>query len=165
MNTHYVDIVDDNDIVLKSVPWEEMHKNALLHRVANVLVFNSKGELFVHKRSRNLPLHPSVYDAKFGGIADSGESYDSCAVRELEEEAGISGAKLQYLFDYKYRSKDVNTNAKVYRCIYDGKLKLQESEIEHGRFMTLAEITEMIKKGEMTPSVKIVMDKLKAISQ
>ena len=164
MNTNYVDIVDENDNVLRQVPWREMHDNGLLHKVGNVLLFNSRGELFVHKRSANLPLHPSLYDAKFGGIVDAGEGYDKCAKRELKEEAGVENVELEYLFDYKFRSKKVNTNAKVYRCVYDGELKLQEEEIEHGRFMTIPEILKMVKEGRMTPSVQIVMDKLRDLN-
>lgn len=152
MTDEMIDVVDDKDKVVRQVKWGEMHRNALIHRAANVLVFNSKGELFVHKRNSKLPLYPGMYDVKVGGIAKAGESYEEAAKRELEEEAGIKNTKLKYLFSIKFRSSKDNNNRKVFRCVYDGKIKRQPEEVESGRFMAVDEAKKMMADGKLSPS-------------
>ncbi len=151
-----VDIVNEQDNVIGQATWEEMHRMALLHRSANILVFNSKGELFVHKRAAGLALYPGMHDVKFGGIARAGESYEDCAKRELKEEAGIEKAKLEFLFPLRFRSGNNNNNRKVYRTVYDGIIKLQKEEVESGSFMTLDEAKKMLADGKLSPSAEFV---------
>lgn len=152
MKGELIDIVDDDDNVTGQATWEEMHKKSLTHRSANVFVFNSKGELFMHKRARGLPLYPGMHDVKIGGIAKAGESYWEAAKRELEEEAGIKDTNLEYLFSIKFRSKNNNNNREVFRCVYDGKIKLQPEEVENGRFITIEEANKMMAEGKLSPS-------------
>lgn len=152
MKEDIIDIVDDEDNVLRQATWKDMHEKSLFHRAANIFVFNSKGEIFVHRRNRNLPLYPGMFDVKAGGTVHSGESYEDCAKRELREELGIENAKLEYLFDLKFRSAHDNNNRKVYKCLYDGKIKLQEEEVEEGRFITIATAKKMLEEGKVSPS-------------
>ncbi len=152
MSNELIDVVDDEDNVLRQVTWREMHEKSLLHRSANIFVFNSKGMIFLHRRNRNLPLYPGMYDVKVGGIVQAGESYEDAALREMKEEAGIENVKLEYLFDLKFRSRQNNNNRKVYRCVYDGKITLQKEEVESGSFITIAEAKKMLDSGKLSPS-------------
>ena len=152
MREELVDIVDDDDNVVRQATWKEMHENSLLHRSANIFVFNSRGMIFLHKRNRNLSLYPGMHDVKAGGVVRAGESYEEAARRELKEELGIEGAKLEYLFSLEFRSPHNNNNRKVYRCIYDGKITLQKEEVESGKFVTMAEAERMLGEGKLSPS-------------
>lgn len=152
MTEELIDIVDDNDAVIRQATWQEMHSKGLLHRSANVFVFNSKGELYVHKRATGLSLYPGMYDVKLGGIVRAGESYEDAALREIKEEAGMENVQLKYLFSVKFRSEHNNNNRKVYRCVYDGKITLQKEEVESGRFMTIDEARKMMAEGKLSPS-------------
>lgn len=147
-----IDIVDDNDKVVRQAVWKKMHDKGLIHRAANVFVFNSKGEVFVHKRAVKLTLYPGMYDVKMGGVVKAGESYEAAALREIKEEAGIENVRLKYLFSMKFRSKENNNNRKVFGCVYDGKIKLQPEEVENGRFMTVDEAKKMMADGKLSPS-------------
>ena len=156
MKEELIDIVDDDDNIIRQATWDEMHKKGLTHRSANVFVFNSKGEIFVHKRAKNLALYPGIHDVKMGGIAKAGESYEDAAKRELKEEAGIENTKLNYLFSFKFRGKQNNNNRKVFKCVYDGKMKLQKEEVESGKFMTIAEAEKIREEGKLSPSADAV---------
>ncbi len=158
MKEELIDIVDDDDKVIGKATWKGMHEKSLLHRSSNVFVFNSKGELFVHRRASSLQLYPGMYDVKMGGVVRAGESYEEAAKRELEEEAGIKNAELEYLFSIKFRSDRNNNNRKVYRCVYDGKIKLQPEELESGRFMTVDEAKKMMADGKLSPSAVHVFE-------
>ena len=46
-----LDVVDINDRVIGVKTRGEIHAKGLMHRAVHILVFNSKGELFIQKRS------------------------------------------------------------------------------------------------------------------
>ncbi len=144
--------VDEKDNVIHEAPWEEVVENGWIYRTANILLFNSKGRLYVHKRTTWMPLYPDMYDVKFGGVVKAGETYEKAAARELQEEAGVGNVKLKFLFRLKFRSTQSNCNRKVYKCTYDGKIKLQREEVESGKFMTLAEAKKLLSSGKLSPS-------------
>lgn len=150
--TEMIDIVDENDKVIGKATWKEAQEKGLIFRSANSIVLNTKGQIFVHKRSKNLLTFPGMYDVKFGGIVNLGESYEEAAMRELKEEAGIKNPKLEFLFPLKFRMGRYKNNRKVFQCVYDGKLKLQKEEIEEGTFMTIRDIEKLMKEGKLSPS-------------
>jgi len=65
----YVDIVDENDRIIKCVTRKEMRKNGLRHRGTAILVFNSHGQLFVHKRTITKDIFPGFYDIAVGELS------------------------------------------------------------------------------------------------
>src|SRR5207237_10724606 len=84
------DVVNDRDEVIARKPRGEIHRLKLKHRAVHVLVFNSRGELFLQKRSMKKDCFPGAWDSSASGHLDSGETYGACAVRELREEIGLA---------------------------------------------------------------------------
>lgn len=152
--TEYLAIADDDDNVLGKATYDERKAKSLTSRAANVLVFNSKGELFMHKRSLSLDLYPGMWDVKFGGFVRYGESYEAAALRELNEEAAITGAALIEVFRMKSRRPENRTNRKVFKCTYNGKITLDPAEVAEGKFVTVKEAERMMKKGKLSPSAQ-----------
>lgn len=148
----FIDIVDESDAVIRSVPWKEIMENSLLHRTSNTMVFNSKAELFVHMRATHLKLYPGLWDVKFGGSVRSGESYEEAAKRELFEEAGITGAKLSLMFKLRSNRKENNVHRSVFKCFYNSPITLDSSEVAEGRFMGIGEVREFLAEGKLSPS-------------
>src|SRR4029079_19384427 len=89
MTDEIFDVVNERDEVVGRAPRAEVHACGLLHRAVHVLVYNSKGQVFLQKRSMNKDRQPGVWDSSSSGHVDSGEDYDSCTVRELREELGL----------------------------------------------------------------------------
>ena len=87
------DVVNERDEVIDRQPRSEVHRLGLKHRAVHVLVFNSRGETFLQKRSMTKDREPGKWDSSTSGHVDSGEDYDACAVRELREEIGLTIAK------------------------------------------------------------------------
>src|SRR5882672_1749826 len=84
------DVVNERDEVIGHETRSEVHRRGLLHRAAHVLVFNSRGQVLLQKRSMKKDRQPGVWDSSASGHVDRGEDYDHCAVRELDEEIGLS---------------------------------------------------------------------------
>lgn len=88
----YFDIVDENDIPTgQIVTRQEAHDKGLIHRAVTVLVINTRGELFMIRRSPHKKRNPNKWQAAPSGHVQAGESYEQAALRELEEELGIPG--------------------------------------------------------------------------
>ncbi len=137
------DIVDEQNKVTGQASRQEVHGNpSLIHRVVHVLVFNPKGELFLQKRSRCKDVHPGKWDTSVGGHVDAGESYDDAALREMREELGIQGIKLEFLHTYLHKNSFESEFVQSYRCCWDGSIRTDPEEIEEGRFWSLKEISD-----------------------
>ncbi|WP_329458598.1 NUDIX hydrolase [Streptomyces sp. NBC_01497] len=86
-----VDVVDENDHVVGRAPRGEVYARGLRHRAAFVLARDARDRLFVHRRTATKLIFPSLYDVFVGGVLGAGESYDDGALREAEEELGVTG--------------------------------------------------------------------------
>ncbi|MDX2433001.1 MAG: NUDIX hydrolase YfcD [Desulfobacterales bacterium] len=144
-------IVDKDNNETGSAPRHEMRARGLPHRAAYILVFNSKDELFVQKRTMNKDIYPNYYDIAAGGVVLAGESYDESAVRELEEELGIRDTPLISHFTFCHEDGSNLVWGRVYSCTYDGGMILQEEEIESGFFMTPEKVLALSEKEPFTP--------------
>ena len=155
-------IVDDDDKIKGAALYREAVENSMIFQSANVLIVNSQGNLFVHKRSQTLETHPGKYDVKVGGIVDLGETYKEAAIRELKEEVGVENVELVFLFALKFRQGIHKNNRQVYKCKYDGKFELQKEEVAEGKFMMRDEIEKLKVEGKLSDSaVKVWEEFLK----
>ncbi len=146
-----ITIVDADNNVVGSAARREMRAKGLPHRATYILVFNSNGELFVQKRTMTKDIYPGYYDVATGGVVLVDESYDLSAERELAEELGARNAPLTPHFDFKHEDDNNLVWGRLYTCIYDGEIVLQEEEVESGSFYTIDEVLELIKKEPFTP--------------
>jgi isopentenyl-diphosphate delta-isomerase type 1 len=136
------DIVNERDEVIGHAPRSEVHARGLLHRAVHVLVFNSRRELFLQKRSMLKDRQPGVWDSSCSGHLDSGEDYDACAVRELREEIGLALSRPpQRLFKLDGCEETDQEFVWVYRCESEGPFTLHPEEIECGGWFAPAEVT------------------------
>jgi len=107
-----------------------------------VLVFNSRGEVFLQKRSIKKDRQPGVWDSSASGHVDSGEDYDACAVRELHEEIGLHLTEPpERLFKINACEETDQEFVWVYRCQHDGPFRLNPEEIDEGSWFTPAKVT------------------------
>jgi 8-oxo-dGTP pyrophosphatase MutT (NUDIX family) len=146
-----VAIVDEQNRVVGSATRREMRARRVLHRACYILVFSSKGELFLQQRTLTKDVYPGYYDPTSGGVVLAGESYDESARRELEEELGIRGVPLQPLFDLYFEDAAVRVWGRAYSCVYDGPVVLQAEEVAGGRFLPVEEILRLAGSKPFTP--------------
>ena len=159
MEEEMLDVVGENDKVVRKAARKEVRENVLLHRTSRVVVFNRLGELFVQKRSKNKKTFASHWDIGIAETVKSGEDYEKAALRGLNEEAGINQKNISFLFKIRYKSSKTNEQCSVYELNYDGNFILQKEELEKIDFLSLAEIKNFIKKEKFHPVGKIVFEK------
>ena len=139
------DVVNDCDEVIGRASRSEVHVRGLLHRAAHVLVFDTRGEVFLQKRSMSKDRQPGVWDSSASGHLDSGETYDVCAVREVREELGVTLARPpEHLFKLDACPETDQEFVWVYRARHEGTFTLPPEEIERGDWFTPVEVTRWL---------------------
>jgi 8-oxo-dGTP pyrophosphatase MutT (NUDIX family) len=144
-------IVDEQNRVVGSATRGEMRAKYLPHRSTYIMVFNSRGDLYVQKRSPTKDIFPGYYDPFAGGVVAVDETYEMCAYRELEEEMGIRDAPLTRLFEFYFADARARVWGEVFACIYDGAIVLQEEEVESGEFLSIHAIQQRAQSDLYTP--------------
>jgi protein phosphatase len=145
-----VDVIDEAGNTIGTVTRREMRAKRLPHRCIYILVFNRKGELFVHLRTATKDVHPSHWDVAVGGVLAAGETFDVGAKRELKEELGVS-VELEPLFPFRHASPASDVQAMAYRAVHDGPFRYQPEEVVEGKFLPLEEVDRQVAKMPFCP--------------
>ncbi len=134
-----VDVIDEEGRTVGTVTRREVRARRLPHRCVYVLVFNRRGELFVHLRTPTKDVYPSHWDVAVGGVLAAGETFAGGARREVLEELGVA-AEPEELFPFRYGDAATAVGAMAYRLVHDGPFRLQPEEVVRGEFVPLADV-------------------------
>jgi 8-oxo-dGTP pyrophosphatase MutT (NUDIX family) len=148
-----LDIVDENDQVIGRSPRGEAYAEGLRHRCAFVLARDADGRVFVHRRTPTKLIFPSLYDMWVGGVLGAGETYDEAALREAEEELGVSGLPApEFLFKFLY---DDGAGRTWWSAVYEVRCELpvnpQVEEVAWHAFLTEDEVERRLTEWEWVP--------------
>ena len=139
-----VAIIDGSGAVVGSAPRSVMRRDNLPHVVVAVLVRDSVGRIYVHRRTGSKDVFPGMHDAWVAGCMTFGEAPESAVVRELEEELGIVGTPVRPLFTAWYADASTRHLCHAFTTTYDGPITHQASEIESGGWLTVAELRDRL---------------------
>ncbi len=129
-------------------PRSEVHGNpTLMHKVVHVLVFNTRGELLLQKRSMEKDVAPGKWDTSVGGHLSPGEDLAAGALREMEEELGIVSDTLEFLYSYIHTNPFETEMVFTHAGIHNGPFFFNREEIDEVRFWPLEEIMQCRGKG------------------
>ncbi|MBH5334097.1 NUDIX domain-containing protein [Streptomyces pactum] len=147
-----LDIVDEDDRVVGRAPRGEATARRLRHRCAFVLARDGAGRIFVHRRTARKLVFPSRYDMFVGGVVGAGESYDRAALREAEEELGVSGLPApEPLFRFRYETPEHAWWSAVYQVRCDLPVNPQREEVAWHAFLTPEELERRLTGWEWVP--------------
>lgn len=153
MTEEYFEIVDEKDRVIGQAPRSECHGNPeLVHRAAHVLLFDSNGQLLLQKRADTKDIQPGKWDTSVGGHLDPGEDYKQAAVRELEEELGLTSLPLTFLYYTKIRNDIESENVATYLAVSDDEIFFSPHEISDVAFWSAEQINRKLGSGVFTPN-------------
>ena len=146
-----MDVVDAQDRVVQCVTRARMRRDNLLHRSVSVLCQDSRGGIYVHRRTDTKDVWPGLYDMFAGGVVAAGEDYALAAAREAREELGIVGAELRFLFTHRFDGEHSRSLIHAYTVEFDGPIVHQPSEVAWGRFCSMQQIIENPEGWQFVP--------------
>lgn len=129
--------VDEHDRPLGALPRAELRERGLIGRCTFILLFNSAGELCVHRRTLSKALYPGYWDVAAGGMVGVQESYADSAARELQEELGVEGVELRFHERFYFDQPGNRLWCAVFSAVWDGPLRLQPEEVSEARFIAI----------------------------
>lgn len=89
-----IDILDSNgDLTGKTVMKSEAHKNGWFHATVHIWFYTTNGKVLLQQRGKNKETHPLLWDVSVAGHVASGEEIEISAIREIEEEIGLTVTK------------------------------------------------------------------------
>lgn len=86
---HLVEVIDRNNRPLAVLSKRSVHRQLLMHRSVQVLVFNPEKKIFLQKRNQNKQFFPGRWDISARTHPRAGESTFDAAVRALKEELNL----------------------------------------------------------------------------
>ena len=145
----WLDVVDSNDMVVGRETRAVIHAKGHLHRSTHIVLYNSAGEVFVQLRSKHKDVGAGLWDTSAAGHVDSGETYPQCAVRELQEELGITIAQssLEFVTQMHPQARTGFEFTQVFRVVSDQSIVLQATEVDDGRWLTPKALSQWIKES------------------
>lgn len=154
MTSEWVDVVDTDDRVVRTVSRPEMRRDRLRHRAVFVAVLDGAGRILVHRRSESKDVWPGWLDIAVGGVVTSGESYEQAVRRELAEEIGVSdvepvevdGGRIQV-----YDDADVSLVGRCFVVTTSGPFVFADGEVSDAWWVTRDEFEELRRRERFLP--------------
>lgn len=142
-----LDIVNEHDEVIGQTSRGEAHARGLMHRAVHIMLSNSDGQYFLQRRSLTKDTNPGLWDSSAAGHVDAGEQYLQSAVRELEEELGVSVEPHQLTEIGRLLPSENNGYefVRVYCVHSDAAVTIEPSEIDEGKWVDVDTLNEWLK--------------------
>jgi isopentenyldiphosphate isomerase len=139
-----VALYDETGRVSGSAPRSVMRARNLRHAASSVVVRDPTGRIYLHRRTTTKDVYPGLLDFAAGGVVLAGEDPDVGAVREAEEELGVSGVALERLGVADYADDATCYRAFRYVVVWDGEVRWQPEEVAWGEWVTVEDLVARI---------------------
>ena len=172
-----IDVLDENGVKTGEIlTRKEIHKRGLWHRAIAVAVINEQNQILVQQRSFKKEKNTGMWDISVAGHISSGQDALSAASREINEvisvNLGFNVDIKEFRYMFSYRKEEILKENYIERQFYDffilrknglrtEDIKVQESEVEQIKFVSVSELNEMIENKEIverTPIYKELMN-------
>lgn len=149
----YLDLVDENDNIIGKKKRSEVYAEHLSNfRVVNAFVVNSKGEIWIPRRTADKRIFPLCLDMSMGGHVESGETYKQTLKRETEEELNINtdNVSIRLLGHLTPQKDSVSAFMNVYEIKMDEAPNYNKNDFVEYFWLTPKMLFERIANGDKT---------------
>lgn len=123
----------------------EAHKKGYYHNTAHLWLYTKKGEILLSQRAASKVIYPLLWDVSVAGHVDAGESIKQAAIRETQEEIGLSLSEKDLL------------KIGVFKCFQSYKNDIVDNEFHHTFISELkVSVSELTLQIEEVEAVKLV---------
>ncbi|OGG53182.1 NUDIX hydrolase [Candidatus Kaiserbacteria bacterium RIFCSPHIGHO2_02_FULL_55_25] len=149
----YLDLVDENDSVIGRKLRSEVHAEKLRnYRAINLFIVNSKGELWIPKRTAHKRLYPLGLDFSCAGHVQSGDTYEQTLKKEVREELNIDIDKTQVRYLGKLTPVEGSCFAENYEIRMDTAPAYNSDDFINYEWVAPAVLIKRLDAGEYAKS-------------
>lgn len=155
----YLEVVDDHNQVIGIASRYDIHQKALRHRSVHIFIFNSRGDLYLQKRSPHKDQYPDHWDSSAAGHTDPGESPLEAAQRELMEELGLA-VPLTEVLEYPSCLETGWEFVTLFMAETDNPIQLNLEEATTGRYFSPDQLTQFLPDPlqKIAPGFRLLYD-------
>lgn len=142
-----IPIVDENDNIIDYKNRSDRNINDII-RITAIWVTDKKGNILLQQRSFNKKVNPGKWGPGASGTVEEGETYESNAYKELEEETGIKNVSLIKSKKFFGKTNTGKRFAQLFLCEIDKNQELipQEEEVEKLKWFSKEELLSFFEK-------------------
>jgi len=161
-----LDVVDEKgNPTGQTVEREKAHMEGIMHRTAHVWLLrkrHGKAQVLLQKRSETKESYPGCYDISSAGHIPAGMDFVESAIRELQEELGVSASDDELIFcgdrtviwdgcfcGKPFYDRQYSRIFILWRDIDEEKFKLQKEEIDSVLWMDLNECITAVENNQI----------------
>ena len=146
----WLDLVNERDEVVGRVTRAEAWQKRLPVRVINAFLVNSRGELWIPRRTLSKTMFPGCLDMSVGGHVESGEDYLSCFKRETREELNLNVDALEWREIAAFSPFETNLSAfmRVYEIRSDTAPAYNPQDFSGGEWLRPTQLLSRIAFGD-----------------
>jgi isopentenyldiphosphate isomerase len=154
--------VDSEDNPIAPIPRSQAHADGIWHRISHVWVLNNKKQILCQKRSITKDTNPGKWEAFFGGHVGPSETYEEAAVKEANEELGLSFTQKDMHFFTKAKNEDSHHFQAAYYVMWNGSvqdLHIEKEEVQQVAWKDLADVENVLLLQKSPDWVHVVYEK------
>lgn len=161
----YIDIInEDGTETGQSQTREEVHRLGLWHRTVHIWIVTENNEILLQRRAESKETHPGMWDISCAGHISAGESPENAALKELNEELGLTipPSELAHCFSGRtefllhggtYIDREIHESFLVKRFIPISEIRFMDGEVESVKYFSIDAFRELVdaKSPELVP--------------
>ncbi len=160
----HVILVDQEDNAIGTMEKLEAHQKGALHRAFSILLFNSRGEILLQKRSRLKYHSSSLWTNTCCSHPLPYETMEEATRRKLKQEMGID-LRLEFAYKFTYKA-NLDKGLVEHECdhvfigTFDGTPEINPEEVEDWKFSEINSLRDDIRKnpGSYTFWFKLIVN-------
>lgn len=152
----YIDILNQKgELTGETKTKEQIHIDGDWHRAVHIWIINSKNEVLMQRRAKTKINYPDMWDISVAGHISAGESSLVSALREIEEEIGVTvlGSDLELIGELTsesiqnkgtYIDKEYNDIYLVRKDIELSEMTKQDEEVDDLKYIQVDDLKKWI---------------------
>lgn len=154
----YIDVITPEGVLTgEKKTKSQIHIDGDWHRAAHIWLVNSNNEVLLQRRAKTKINHPDMWDISAAGHVSAGEDVLTSAMREVEEELGVSISKeeMRHIGTLKdetvqnngtYINKEVNDVYLIKKDIPLSEMTKQDEEVDDLQYFSLDTLKKWIEE-------------------
>ncbi|MEK7647652.1 MAG: NUDIX domain-containing protein [Patescibacteria group bacterium] len=145
MSEEMMDHVNEHDEVVGTFPRSEIYSRKLRHRIAHVFLLDAQGRIALARRGKEISYCPDHWCSTAAGHVAAGESYEDAALREMQEEIGVT-VPLTFVGVTPFVKPGTSHDKLlgVYTAQYEGLFVCDPHEVQYVEYRSVEEIRAML---------------------
>lgn len=142
-----IPIVDENDNVIRVIEREDRSPNDII-RITAIWITDKDGNILLQQRKFTKKVNPGKWGPGASGTVEEGETYESNAYKELEEETGIKNVSLTKSKKFFGKTNTGERFVQLFLCEInkDQELVPQEDEVQELKWFSKDELLSFFKE-------------------